>query len=98
MRFWSEWAAAIVRAWLFPLVYATEQPAEELIEPRKPVVIRIIRNAARCTLCGDTVESAGRHDLRACTCQAMFVDGGLDYLRRGGNPEFIEDLSETVRE
>lgn len=66
--------------------------------PRKPVIVRIIRNAASCKLCGDTVESENRHDLRACSCQAMFVDGGRDYLRRGGNPEFIEDLSETTRE
>lgn len=57
---------------------------------------RIIRNAAKCHGCGVTVESKHRHDYQACTCGAIFVDGGLDYLRRGswGPAEsWVEDLS-----
>lgn len=46
---------------------------------------RIIRNAARCRKCGDEIESTHRHDFRACSCRAIFVDGGLDYLRSGAD-------------
>lgn len=54
----------------------------------------ITRNAARCLKCGETIESKGRHDFRWCSCHAIFVDGGLDYLRRGGDLDAIEELSE----
>ncbi len=59
---------------------------------------KIIKNAAKCLKCGDIIESTFRHDFRYCSCQAIFVDGGHDYLRRGGKFENIEDLSETVEE
>jgi len=55
---------------------------------------KIIRNAARCRQCGDEIESLFRHDFKWCSCGDIFVDGGFDYLRRGGNPEDCEDLSE----
>ena len=51
-------------------------------------------NKARCKKCGDIVESKTRHDFQSCKCGAISVDGGLDYCRRGGNLEDIEDLSE----
>lgn len=55
---------------------------------------RIIRNAAKCHDCGVTVESKHRHDFQECECGNIFVDGGLDYLRRGWKyAERIEDLS-----
>ena len=44
---------------------------------------RIIRNAIRCNICGDIIESAFRHDYVICRCGACAVDGGHDYLRRG---------------
>lgn len=50
-------------------------------------------NAARCKLCHDTIHSYHRHDFRTCKCGAISVDGGLDYLRRVGNLEDIEELS-----
>lgn len=59
---------------------------------------KLIKNAAKCLLCGDIVESKHVHDWRDCYCGAMFVDGGLEYLRRGGEPAFIEDLSEYEEE
>jgi hypothetical protein len=31
-----------------------------------------------------------------CSCESIFVDGGKDYLRRGGNIANIQDLSETM--
>jgi hypothetical protein len=44
---------------------------------------RIIRSRARCLDCGDVVESRHRHDFVGCSCGAMFLDGGLDYVRYG---------------
>lgn len=61
----------------------------------KQVRLKLIRNAARCLDCGDTVESKSRHDFRACRCGGVFVDGGLSYVRRGfRNESRYEDLSE----
>lgn len=51
-------------------------------------------NKARCRKCGDIIESMFRHDFVQCKCKAIFVDGGKDYLRRGGRPVDFEDLSE----
>jgi hypothetical protein len=31
-----------------------------------------------------------------CECGSIFVDGGKDYLRRGGIIENIEDMSEIM--
>ena len=58
----------------------------------------IIRNAAQCAKCGDEIYSNHRHDFVSCSCRAIFVDGGRDYLRRGGNPEDFIDLSEVSDE
>lgn len=54
----------------------------------------IKRNAARCKKCGDVIESEHRRDFVSCKCGAIFVDGGHDYIRRGGEPKDIEELSE----
>lgn len=56
---------------------------------------KIIRNAAVCMYCNDLVESFYVHDFVICKCGSIFVDGGLEYLRRGGDIEKIIDLSET---
>ncbi len=58
----------------------------------------ILTNKARCCKCGDAIESKHVHDFVACKCGAIFVDGGKDYLRRGGEPEDIEELSETTED
>ena len=56
-------------------------------ERRNPIV----RNRAQCRKCGDVIESKHRHDWVSCKCGAIFVDGGHDYIRRGGNPmDFVE--------
>ena len=56
---------------------------------------KIIRNRAKCLKCGDIIESKYRHDFVRCKCDAIFVDGGHDYLRRGGKSlDDIEELSE----
>lgn len=44
----------------------------------------IVRNSAKCLSCGDEIESTHRHDFVTCSCGGLFVDGGRDYLRRGG--------------
>ena len=54
----------------------------------------ITRNAARCRNCDTVVESRSVHDFVSCKCGAIFVDGGLEYLRAGGNPEDFESLAE----
>jgi len=51
-------------------------------------------NRARCRKCDDTIESRTVHDYVECYCGAMHVDGGLEYLKRGGDPDDIEELSE----
>ena len=58
----------------------------------------IKRNALRCKKCGDVIESTHRHDFVRCQCGAIFVDGGHDYLRRGGNTEDMEELYEFEEE
>lgn len=55
---------------------------------------RLVRNAGRCKVCGETIESKHRHDFRTCGCGAISVDGGLSYLRRCGTPDLFEELSE----
>ncbi len=40
-----------------------------------------------CLKCGDIIESMFRHDFRWCSCRNIFIDGGNDYLRYGGNVE-----------
>ena len=54
---------------------------------------RIVRNAIRCLLCGDVIESEYTWDFKYCKCGACAVDGGHSYLRRCGYPNVIEDLS-----
>jgi hypothetical protein len=43
----------------------------------------ITKNAAQCGLCGDIIESKYRHNFVSCSCDNIFIDGGLDYFRAG---------------
>ena len=56
--------------------------------------MKIIRNRAQCNKCKEIIESLFRHDFVMCKCGSIYVDGGLDYHRRGGEIEYINDLSE----
>ena len=56
---------------------------------------KIISNKIKCKKCGDVIESRHLHDYVACSCGACAVDGGHDYLRRLGNPDNWEELSEV---
>ena len=63
---------------------------------------RLKRNAAQCKRCGEVIESKHRHDCRTCSCwtwdkggtTGIMVDGGLDYVKRGGNLDDMIDLCE----
>ncbi|MCI5703497.1 MAG: hypothetical protein MR265_05895 [Erysipelotrichaceae bacterium] len=52
----------------------------------------IISNKIKCKKCGDIIESKGTNGYKKCSCVA--VDGGKDYLKRIGNEENYEELSE----
>ena len=58
---------------------------------------QIFHNRIRCRKCGDIIESFSVHDFRQCSCGAAAVDGGKEYLRRCGNREDWEELSEVRR-
>lgn len=54
---------------------------------------KILVNKIQCKKCNDIIESKNVHDFKWCTCKSIAVDGGLEYLRRVGNPEDIIELS-----
>jgi hypothetical protein len=60
--------------------------------------MKLIQNEAKCRKCGDIIWSANRHDFKTCKCGAISVDGGLDYIRRVGQPEDIDERSIMVDE
>jgi len=57
------------------------------------------KNKAKCKNCGDIIESKHRHDFVACSCfeneegnKGIFVDGGNDYWRYGGDLKNFERI------
>lgn len=65
-----------------------------------------MRNRAKCANCLEIIESKHRHDFVTCSCftntedcQGIFIDGGQDYFRGGGNLEnlmiVLDDDSEV---
>ena len=59
-------------------------------------MIKILQNQVKCLRCGDTPYSAHRHDFVECSCGAVAVDGGTNYLRRIGSICQMEELSVSV--
>ncbi len=55
--------------------------------------MKILRNSARCRKCDSEIESKSRHDYVSCPCGAIFVDGGKDYCRAGGDLKYFESTS-----
>ncbi len=55
----------------------------------------ILKNRIKCKKCNDIIESRHTHDFVECKCGACAVDGGHEYLRRLGNPDDWEDMSEV---
>lgn len=63
--------------------------------------MKIKTNKIQCRHCGDVIESEYAHDFKSCSCGAVFVDGGRDYLRRGcrnGPDEDYIELSDYEEE
>ena len=63
--------------------------------------MKIKRNMAKCKHCGDIIESKSAHDFKTCSCGAVSVDGGHEYLRRcfiNSPDDDFEDLSEYEEE
>jgi len=58
---------------------------------------KIKSNKILCLKCNDLIESKHRHDFKYCSCENIFVDGGKDYLRRGGTLTDYNDLSEYYK-
>lgn len=58
------------------------------------MVRKIIRNRIKCNHCGDIIESTSIHEFRFCSCGKVAVDGGRSYLKRSGNLNDWEELSE----
>lgn len=59
---------------------------------------KILCNKIRCKHCGDVIESRTTHEFVKCSCGAVAVDGGHDYLRREFQTKIeddYEELSET---
>ena len=57
---------------------------------------RIVRNSAKCLICGEEIESTYRHDFVTCSCGKLSVDGGKDYLKRSAEDlDNYEDTSIT---
>lgn len=54
-----------------------------------------MKNRARCKKCNTIIESKYRHDFVSCECGAIFVDGGNDYWRCGGDFESFERLDDN---
>lgn len=57
-------------------------------------MVKILVNKIKCKKCGEIIESTHRHDFKFCKCGAVTIDGGNDYLKRSGNIEDWEELSE----
>ncbi len=53
---------------------------------------RLTRNAIRCNLCGDVVESTSVHDKWLCGCGQTGVGSGLKYARRLGWGGTVQSL------
>ena len=54
---------------------------------------KIISNKIKCKKCGDVIESKNTNDYKICSCGAVAVDGGKNYLKRIGIEEEYEELS-----
>jgi hypothetical protein len=48
-------------------------------------ILFIVSNQVTCNKCGTTIWSTSRYDYKTCTCGAVGVDGGANYLKRSGN-------------
>ena len=52
----------------------------------------------RCLKCNDIIESKDLHDCVSCKCRACSIDGGSQYVRIGGDFEYINCIKEDGTE
>lgn len=64
-----------------------------------------MRNIAKCRSCKEVIESIHVHDWVSCKCfayevgnQGIFIDGGPDYWRCGGNLHNLIRLDDGGKE
>ena len=57
---------------------------------KKKQIIKV--NKIKCKKCWNIIESKTTNDLKRCSCGAVAVDGGKEYLKRIGNDEEYEEL------
>lgn len=50
----------------------------------------ILSNQVKCLTCNDEPFSAHVHHMVTCSCGAIAVDGGMEYLRRVGDGPYDE--------
>ena len=62
-----------------------------MIYGKEKQIIKV--NKIKCKKCGNIIESKTTNDLKRCSCGAVAVDGGKEYLKRIGNDEEYEELS-----
>jgi len=55
-----------------------------------------LKNKAKCLRCEEIIESESRHDMQQCECGAIFIDGGQNYWRYGGDMTYFERIREEV--
>jgi hypothetical protein len=53
--------------------------------------MKLLLNAIKCLHCQDIIASRARHEFKSCKCGKVAVDGGLDYKRRVGHLELIQE-------
>ena len=61
------------------------------------IIYKIQTNKIKCKKCGDIIESKSTNDYKRCSCGAVAVDGGRDYLKRIGNEEIVYDNRGSCR-
>lgn len=63
----------------------------------RKIIERIRTNKIKCRKCGNIIESIDINDFKWCSCGAVAVDGGREYLRRVGNKEDFEEFSHFIK-
>lgn len=70
-------------------------PADEQIDETIFKLV-LVRNRLQCKLCQDIIESRDVHDFVSCSCRKVFIDGGREYCRWGGDVENVVKLFEWI--
>lgn len=63
----------------------------------KKILERINENIVKCKHCKDIIESLSVNDYKKCYCGKIEISGGHDYLKRIGNKDDYEELSNIRR-